>query len=92
MVPMMTLSDKRLGMELKRLVGVVADPFSPIRNPEAHQQAVKELRALLSHPDHWNAVNVEPHERKSLLSRQLGIKRIRWLKTFYQNEVLNREN
>lgn len=85
----MTLGSRALGQELRRLVDIVAPPLNSVRVPtDEYDQAVKELRVLLSNPDHWRATTVvKPGAETSYVRWALGKKRLAWLASFYAEEV-----
>jgi hypothetical protein len=86
MATTMPLSGFRLTQELRDRIDLVASPFSDKRTKE-WREAHDIIKAVMKNPRQWEVVYPKPGHRHSHVTRNLGEKRIEWLKEFCREEL-----
>ena len=89
----LTLSQRQLEKLLPEIIDLVADPLSPIRQPDDFDRGYRELVALLSDPTHVQRVfYIREGSKVNRSWRVLGKKRMKWLRKFYEEEMKGNGN
>lgn len=86
------LSFNRLIAELRPLIDILRDPFSPARQPLQYAEAHRDLVLAVTNDDIWQQIfEIQPGCRTNNLLHTLGTERMEWLRGFRDQAVARRD-